>query len=56
MLRFYGFVSFFGTIAHKVAQTWFVLQETWHKTLFGIYYCVKVVKIENHSHMLEIKC
>ena len=40
----------------KVAQTWFVLRETWHTTLFGIYYCVEVVRIENHSHMLEITC
>ena len=43
--RFYGFLSFFGTFAHKVAQTWFVLHETWHTTLFGIYYCVEVVRI-----------
>ena len=50
---FYAFLSFFGTFAHKVAQTWFVLYETWHTTLFGIYYCVEVVIIENHSHMLE---
>ena len=51
-----GFLSVFGTFAHKVAQTWLVLHETWHKTLFGIYYCVELVRIENYSHMLEIKC
>ena len=55
-LRFYAFLSVFDTFAHKVAQTWFVLHETWHRTLFGIYYCVEVVRIENHSHMLEIMC
>ena len=56
MLRFYGFLCFLGTFAHKVAQTSFVLHETWHTTLFGIYYCVEVVRIENHCHMLEITC
>ena len=50
------FLSVFGTFAHKVAQTWFVLHETWHTTLFGIYYCVEVVRILNHSHILEITC
>ena len=49
-------MSFFATNGHKVAKTWFVLHETWHKTLFGIYYCVELVRIENYSHMLEIKC
>ena len=56
MLRIYGFLSVFGTFADKVAQTWFVLHETKHTTLFGIYYCVEVVRIENHSHVLEITC
>ena len=50
-LRFYWFLSFYGTFAHKVAQTCFVLQETGLTILFGIYYYVKVVKIENRSHM-----
>ena len=40
----------------KVALTLFVLHETWHTKLFGIYYCVKVVRIENNSHMLNIMC
>ena len=53
---FKGFLSVFLTFAHKVAQTWFVLHETWHTTLFGIYYCVEVVRILNHSHMLDITC
>ena len=35
-LRFYGFLSFFCTFAHKVFQTWCVLHETLHTTLFGI--------------------
>ena len=52
--RFYGFLSFFGTFSHKVAETWFLLHETWHTTLFGIYYCVQMVIIEYNSHMLEI--
>ena len=52
-LRFYGCLSFFGTFAHEVAQTWFVLHETWHTIVFGTYYCVQVVRIENHSQMLE---
>ena len=45
-LRFSGFLSVFGTFAHKVAQTWFVLNETWHTTLFGVYYFVKMFMIE----------
>ena len=50
------FFSFFGTFAHKVAQTWFVLYETWYTTLFGIHNSVEVVRFENNSHMLEITC
>ena len=46
----------FGTFAHKVAQIWFVLHETGHTTLCGIYYCVEVVRIENNCRMLEIMC
>ena len=41
--------KFFGTFAHKVVQTWFVLHQTWHTTLFGIYYCVDLVRIQNSS-------
>ena len=41
---------------HKVCQNWFVLYETWHTKLFGIYYCVEVVRIENNSNMLNIMC
>ena len=55
-LRFSGFLSVFGTFAHNVAETWFVLQETWRITVFGVYYCVEVVIIVNHSHMVEITC
>ena len=55
-LRFYVFLSFFDAFAYKVAQTWFVLHETWYRTLFGIFYCFEVVRIENNSHMLEITC
>ena len=52
-LRFYGFQSFFGNFSYKVFLTWFVWQENWHTTLFGIYYCVEMVRIEKNSHMLE---
>ena len=45
-----------GTLVHKVAQTFFVLHETWHTTLFGIYYCVELVRHESYSHMPEITC
>ena len=55
-LRFYVFLSYFGTFAHKVAQTLFVLQETCHTILFGIYYCVEMVIIEKNSPMIEITC
>ena len=55
-LWFFGFLSVFGAFAYKVAQTWFVLQETCHTTLVGIDYCVEEVRIETHSHMLEITC
>ena len=53
-MRFYGFLSDFGTFAHKVAQTWFVLHLIWHTTLFGIYYCAEMVRIVNHSNILNI--
>ena len=46
----------FWHIVHKVAQNWFVLHETLKTTLFDIYYCVEVVRIEINSHMLEITC
>ena len=40
-LQFYAFLSFCGTFAPKITQTWCVLHENWHTTLFGIYYCVE---------------
>ena len=39
-----------------MVQAWFVSHETWRTTLFGINYCVEMVRIENNSHMLEITC
>ena len=51
-LRFCEFLSIFSTFWHKVAQTWCTLHETWQTTVFGIYYCVEVVIIKKHSHML----
>ena len=56
MLQFYVFLSFFDTYPYDKAQTLFVLYETWHTTLFGLYYCVEVVRFENNSHVLEITC
>ena len=53
---FMDFFFIFGTFVHNLAQTWFVLHETLHPTLFGIYYCVEVVRIENNSDILEIRC
>ena len=55
-LRFYAFLSVYGTFAHKVAQTWFILHETWHRTLFCVYYCFEVDRIKNQLYMLEIMC
>ena len=55
-LRFFAFFRFFGTFGPKIAQTWFVLHETLHRTLFGIYYCIAMVRIEHNGNMLEITC
>ena len=55
-LRFYGFLNYFGTFAHKVAQTLLVLHETWHTILFGKYYCLEVFRNEINSSILEITC
>ena len=49
-----AFLIVFDTFSQKVVETWFVCHENWHKTLFGIFYCVEVVRIKNNSHMLEI--
>ena len=46
----------FWHFAQKEEQTWFVLDATCHTTLVGIFYCFEVVRIENHSDMLEITC
>ena len=54
LLRF--FLSFFGTFSHKVVQTWFVLHESWHTTLFGIFFYVDMVRFENNCQMLEVTC
>ena len=39
---------------HKVVQTLFISHETNRTTLFGINYCVDMVRMENNGHMLEI--
>ena len=38
---------------HKLTQTWYDLHETWNTKIFGVYYCVEMIRIENHSDMLE---
>ena len=53
---FMGLLSLFGIFVHKVAHTWFVLHETLHTILFGMNYCVEVVRNENDSNMIEITC
>ena len=53
---FLAFICFLGTYSLKVVQNWFVWHEIWHTTLFGIYYCIEMVIIENNSHMFEITC
>ena len=55
-LPFNVFNFYFGTFPQKVAQTWFVSQDTRHTILFGINYCVEIVGIEKSSHMFEITC
>ena len=55
-MGFLCFLYFYGTISHKVVQSWFVSYETWHTTLFGINYCVEMVRIEKYYHMLDITC
>ena len=50
------FLSFFGTFANKIAQTWFVLHKILQTSLFGIYYYVEVVRSENHNYMIENTC
>ena len=50
------FLTFFVTFSQKVVQTWFVWHDTWFTTLFGISYCVEMVRIENNSYMLELTC
>ena len=47
-------LSFIGTFAHKVAQTLLFLHDTWHTKIFGLNYFVEVVRIVNHSHILNI--
>ena len=55
-LSFYVVLSVFGTLSYKVVQTWFVWHETWHTTLYSLYYCVEMVGLKNISVMLEITC
>ena len=56
MLRFLDFSSVLFHFSHKLVQTCFALHGTWHTTLFDLYYCVEIVRIENNSHMLELTC
>ena len=52
----FEFFNLFGIFSHRVFQTWFVCHKKWHTSLFGIYYCVEMVRIKNNSHMLVITC
>ena len=56
LVAFLRFLSVFGTFYQKVVENWFFSHESGHTTLFGICYCVEMVRIENDSHMLEITC
>ena len=49
-----GFLNDFDTFAHKVPQTRFALHETRHTTQIGRYYCIEVVTVVNHSHIINI--
>ena len=53
-LRFLGILCGISNFSQEVVQAWFVCHETWNTTLFGIYYCVYIFRIQNNSHMLEI--
>ena len=55
-LFFSSYFIFFSTFLDKVVQTFIVLHETWHQTLFSLYYCVDMVILENNSHVLENTC
>ena len=55
-LRVSCFLSIFGVFSLTVVQTWFVWQEAWHTTLFWIYYCLEIVRVQDNSHMREITC
>ena len=35
------FFSIFSTFSNQVQKTWFVWQETWHTTIFGICFLLK---------------
>ena len=59
IIDFKGFLIVFGNFRHKVAQTWFYLHETWHKTLFCIYYCVRSVqnlKPQSYARNYVLSC
>ena len=40
---------------HKVVQAWFVLHESLHTTMFGIYYCVEIVRTQKIFICLKLR-
>ena len=40
------FLSVFGTFSHKVVKTFLVCHETWHTTLFGVKYVLKLLELK----------
>ena len=47
------FSSVLSTFSHQVVKTWFVWQETWHTTLFGI--CLVLKWIESKIVVISLK-
>ena len=44
-LRFKVFFSVFSTLSYKLVQTWFVCDESWHTTPFGLIFFAEMVRI-----------
>ena len=55
-VAFLLFLKCFCPFSHKLVQTWCVWLDTWHTTLFDVYYCVEMDRIKNNIYMLQIKC
>ena len=53
-LRFEGSFTVFSNFSRKMVQTWFVCHETWHTSLFGLFYCFEMVSYQKEKYLLEI--